>query len=231
MILTATFKLLWEITRVRDDGAMHFHTDLGDVPTWVAAIGTVGALFAVIIQMASERRRRHRDEERDHRERHRSQAQLVAAIIGPTENPPSEQEKMSTPLNRVNGRSAVDLINSSAEPVYSLVVGITFIQGAAPHTLEGVMDIRKENRLQGMPVTTASVLPGGTYRVWIQGTGWTGIMAGRPGAEVAFTDRAGTHWIRRATGELEELPKPPFEYFQEHGLYGPYELQTPERLA
>jgi hypothetical protein len=55
-------------------------------------------------------------------------------------------------------------------------------------------------------------------------------MGGRFGAEVAFTDRAGSHWIRRATGKLEELPKEPLEYFEPSGLYGPYALVTPERI-
>jgi len=81
------------------------------------------------------------------------------------------------------------------------------------------------------PVTTVSILPGGTHRVWIRGTGWTAAMGGRPGAEVAFTDRAGTSWIRRATGELEELDGEPFTYFTRYGLYGPYDLQTPQRIG
>jgi hypothetical protein len=45
-------------------------------------------------------------------------------------------------------------------------------------------------------------------------------MAGRLAAEVAFTDREGSHWIRRATGRLEELPQEPLEYFQQWDLYG-----------
>ena len=56
-------------------------------------------------------------------------------------------------------------------------------------------------------------------------------MGGRSAAEVAFTDRAGKHWIRRGTGQLEPLPEDPIDYFQRLGLYGPYDLQTPERVS
>ncbi|HUY08769.1 MAG TPA: hypothetical protein VMW80_04870 [Candidatus Dormibacteraeota bacterium] len=78
------------------------------------------------------------------------------------------------------------------------------------------------------PVTTVSILPPGKWRVWSPGTGWSAILAGRSGGELSFTDRAGTHWIRRALGSLEELPKPPFEYFKQWKLYGPYDLDVPE---
>jgi hypothetical protein len=80
------------------------------------------------------------------------------------------------------------------------------------------------------PVTTVSILPSGLHRVWIRGTGWHRILSGRTGVEIAFTDRARAHWIRRATGELHKLPKPPLEYFQALGFYGPHDLQTPERV-
>jgi hypothetical protein len=80
------------------------------------------------------------------------------------------------------------------------------------------------------PITTASILPGGTYRVWIDKVGWGRIINGRLGAEVAFTDRAGSHWIRRATGQLEELAIAPLEYFKKWNMYGPHDLQTPQRL-
>jgi hypothetical protein len=56
-------------------------------------------------------------------------------------------------------------------------------------------------------------------------------MSGRSGAEVAFTDRNNTHWIRRATGQLEELDEDPLRYFAQLGFYGPHDLQTPERIA
>jgi len=83
---------------------------------------------------------------------------------------------------------------------------------------------------QPIPVTTVSILPPGNYRVWISGVGWSSILSGRSGAEVAFTDREGSFWIRRADGRLEEIHQEPFEYFRRFGLFGPYELETPERV-
>jgi hypothetical protein len=54
--------------------------NFGDIPTWVAAVGTVGALFAALLQIRTERERRHDSERREADERHRSQARLVSAF-------------------------------------------------------------------------------------------------------------------------------------------------------
>jgi hypothetical protein len=43
---------------------------------------------------------------------------------------------------------------------------------------------------------------------------------------VAFTDRAGAHWVRRADGRLEQLPRGAFDYFE---LPRPLELTPPEQ--
>lgn len=48
----------------------------GDVPTWLAAVGTVGALIAAFIQISTERRLRHDRELKE-------QARLISAITGP----------------------------------------------------------------------------------------------------------------------------------------------------
>jgi hypothetical protein len=200
--------------------AVHF----GDVPTWIAAIGTVGALFAALIQINTERARRHHAEEREREERRRSQAQLVPAFPGPVEWPPDP--------NREVGRSAVDCINASPEPVYNVVVGIVFIQGAGPRTTEDVMKVMLgQNTSPGVPTTTLNVLPPGRSRAWIGRSDWTSFIGARAGAEIAFTDRSGVHWIRRANGELIELPVDPLTYFAEFGFSGPHEFQTPEPLG
>jgi hypothetical protein len=201
--------------------------DLGDLPTWIAAVGTVGALIAAFIQINTERRRRHENEQRDRCERHLAQARLISAVIGQEKLIAGGQEKDEHP----EGRTSVELINSSSEPVYRLVVGIVYIEGTGPHTIEEMCKIRHpQGREVRLAVTTASILPGGTYRIWIRGTGWSRIRSGRFGAEVAFTDRAGSHWIRRATGNLIEIPEEPLIYFERYGMSAPYDLQTPERI-
>jgi hypothetical protein len=209
----------------------HLVLSWGDVPTWLAAIGTVGALIAAFVQIGTERRLRH---ERELKE----QARLISAITGPALRDAEARAEAEAGgpgwLGGVPGgvaRTAIDLINGSPEPVYRIVAGVVFVQGGAPRTLEAFLkaDITQK------PVTTASVLPpSGTYRVWVHGF-WLnaagGGLGGRSAAEVAFTDRAGNHWIRRATGQLEELPEDPIDYFQRLGLHGPYDLQTPERVS
>lgn len=201
--------------------------NLGDLPTWIAAVGTVGAFIAAFIQINTERRRRHENEERERREHHLAQARLIAAVIGPEK--PLEDEHAKD--KHREGRTAVDLINSSSEPVYRLVIGIVYIEGPGPKTIEEMCRIAYQpGREARLAVTTASILPSGTYRIWIRGTGWSRIRSGRFGAEVAFTDRAGSHWIRRATGDLIEIKDEPLTYFKEFGMSPPYDLQTPERV-
>jgi hypothetical protein len=211
----------------------------GDVPTWVAAVGTVGAFIAAFIQIGTERRRRLAREEQDRLEARRTQARLVSAVLGPIEHPypepdldhPSVADRNAARLNR--GRTGVDLLNSSQEPMYLLVVGLVFIQGAGgPRTIKAYLEMRERGVVHGpRSVTTASMLAPGRHRVWIRGDLHGSVMGGRLAVEVAFTDCDGVHWIRRASGQLEELPEAPLDYFNQYGLYGPYELQTPEPCA
>lgn len=147
--------------------------------------------------------------------------------MGEEEGP--EHESAATP-SELDGQTSFYLANNSAEPVYSLVVGLVFIQGAGPHTMEDMLELNRRQFQRQGPVTTVSILPGGLYRVRIAGTGWHRILSGRAGVEIAFTDRAGASWIRRATGGLEELPRPTLEYFGDFHLDGPHEFQTPERV-
>ena len=203
--------------------------NLGDVPTWVAAIGTVGALFTALFQISTDRNRRRA-------ERRIEQARLVSAFLGSEETrgrPRLENVGQTSPKPSEGGRTPIYLVNGSGEPVYQPVVGIVSLQGAAPKTMEALLDNRTQSMqqtpgYQPIPVTTVSILPPGKYVVWIKGIGWSGYMSGRSSAEIAFTDRAGVHWIRRSNGEIAELPVNPLEYFQSHGLIAPFELQTPE---
>jgi hypothetical protein len=193
----------------------------GDFPTWLAAIGTVGALAAALYQIGSERNRRIAQETNDRLERHQAQARLISAWLG------------KTAIRFDRPHIAIELVNGSREPIYGLAVGIVFIQGAAPHSLEAWFEIKKNTEAQehqqfSPPTAILGILPPGRWRIWVGDPGSV-LGGGRRGAELTFTDRAGAHWVRRAKGDLQELPKAPFEYLQEFGMYGPpYDFQIPE---
>ena len=179
-------------------------------PGWVAlaGVGTVGTLIAALYQLSSQRRRREQ-------EQHREQARLIAGWVGR-----GDKEADRTPLFLANG---------SPEPVYNVVCTIVNVQGAAPRTGEEWRRVAKQSEPDHLrtPITTATILPPGRWQVWIAGYGWHQRLSGRVSAEVAFTDRAGSHWVRRANGDLEELTEPPFKHF---ALVGPYELVTPDPI-
>src|SRR6266516_4260110 len=203
---------------------MNIH--FGDFPTWVASIGTVGALVAALYQINSERNRRITQESRDRAERHRAQARLVSAWIGKTRDDPASDGS--------SRQISLELINGSPEPIYGLVAGTVFIQGhTAPNSLEAWFEAKKKTESQtheqlSPPTAILSILPPGRWRIWVQDTGEV-LGGGRRGAELAFTDRAGAHWVRRAKGDLEELPSAPFDYLEKSGMYGPpYDFRVSE---
>lgn len=249
---------------------------LGDLATWTGAIITAGALVLALLQVfreRSERLRREADDrskaDQDRVDRHLAHARLLSAWTGAPEErshhsdispelPRRERARLERSRARLarelpqvvgdlNWRTPIYMHNGSSEPVYNVVAGLVFVQGAAPHNLEGILEVQRrlidesksepqENRPPGpvpvdfQPVTTLSILPPGTWRSLIRGGSWSGIMGGRLGVDLAFTDRAGAHWVRRAMGHLEQLDKEPFEHFQEHGLYGPLNLVHPEPI-
>lgn len=192
---------------------------MGDAAIWTGSIVTALALVTALAQSAFERKRRLRLEARDRAERRVSQAQQVSGWLGADEAAPGTAE-VRTPLH---------LINGSDEPVYGLVVSIVFIQGAAPRCIEDMLElVLKADSWESRPFTTVAVLPPGRWRVWLDGGGHTNIMSGRGSVEIAFTDRAGLSWIRRAMGPIEEIATAPTDYFEAQGLRGPFEWQKVE---
>jgi hypothetical protein len=219
-ILGTYEELVRDVSQVPAAAGHSFTINLGDLPTWLAGIGTVGALAAALWQIRTERKLRLQREAQEREDHRREQARLVSAVVGPEDPTPGPWDP--------DGRTAIELINGSLEPVYRLVIAIVAVQGTMPRTIERTLEVKDRPR----PITTASILPSGTHRVWISGRKWAmGSGFNRPGAEAAFTDRSGSHWIRRATGQLEELPEDPIDHFAKLGLPGPWDMQTPERIS
>lgn len=175
--------------------------------TVLAAVGTVLAFIVAFVQIRTERHARQRQEADTRRKERREQAERVSAwLFGPD-------------LETIQ---PVALLNGSAEPVYRAVVWMVFIQGAGPQTGKEAAALYREQRTWPFYNALSVIPPGRSYTS--VGGGW-GAMTARPGVEVAFTDRAGVHWLRSPDGVLTEIPEAPTDYY---GFDGPHDWRVPE---
>lgn len=110
----------------------------GDLATWVASIGTVGALSTALYQIRIERDARHRADRESIERVLRSQAQLVSGWYGGhVEGSDQDQSRWDWLV----------VLNSSPEPVYQAVATLVFIQGSGPQTGEGLPRARHDGRI------------------------------------------------------------------------------------
>jgi hypothetical protein len=165
-------------------GATHLEY-ITAIAALIAAVGTVAAVIVALTQTWMEREARKRQERR-------AQAERISAW-------PAD-------LDDDEGETPIALLNRSEEPVYRAVAFLILIQGAGASTGKELVD-RAHHQWQA----ALSVIPAGEYHTVVAG-GWR-RMGARPGVELAFTDRAGVHWLRAADGALREIAKPPVEYY------------------
>jgi hypothetical protein len=162
------------------------------VASVLAAVGTVGALVAAFVQIANERTARRRlANEADQRDR-RAQAELVSAWY---DRDIEEAGSLHAYLT---------LSNRSDAPVYQAVATLVIVRGAGPVSGREVRDDASRSVLWNIPP--------GRMRTVVSG-GWAG-MSRVPAGELAFTDAAGHHWLRRADGRLGEIDRPAADYYK-----------------
>lgn len=158
------------------------------VGTGLAAIGTVGAFIAALVQIKREREARKRLEREAEQRDRRARAERMSAW--------PYTDRRSTEIL---------LSNPSEQPVYRAVASLVMIQGDGPGSGKEL-----EPHHAGYRATLA-LIPPGEWRTTVD-VGWDGL-SGRPDVELAFTDRAGVHWVRCADGSLVEISRPPVEYY------------------
>lgn len=162
----------------------------------LALIATAGWVTSLFIAVRHARSERRKPAPIDRR----AQAERVAVWPGRNADP-----------------QPVALLNGSDEPVYEAVATFVFIDGSGPMRGEDASPELAARRIR------VGVIPPGRWQVCING-GWNGMYS-RLGVEVAFTDGAGAHWVRRADGRLEQLPRRAFDYFEQSH---PLDLTPPE---
>lgn len=184
---------------------------LGSLAEWAAAVGTITALATALRQVAKERQQREHDRSLASERERKLQASRISAWV--LSGPPM-----------TGSRPAIAFLNGSEEPVYNVVPTVVFVQGAGgARTGE---EWAKFGQDMSIPRTSVVLLPPGRW--WVPVPSWGMATAYRPAVEVAFTDRIGNHWVRRADGTLEELPSSPLEYYGDFGMHGPHNLVNPE---
>jgi hypothetical protein len=179
------------------------------VATLIAAVGTVAAIFTALYQISVERSARHADKRAALARDRIAQAKRISAWI------------RGAPRGEGRGPHAVSatfatVLNASQEPVYRVVVWLVFVQGAAPERGEEMI------RIQPSGARMLGTLPPGAFVVSLPGD-WGG-MHRHPGVEVAFTDAAGLHWIRRASGAVDSIPEDPLDHY---GIAQPVDWEVP----
>ncbi len=162
-------------------------------------VGSFATLLAVIVALGAlvlDRRERTRAERM-------GQARQVSAWVEWW----SESKPETDDHGAVAGFTRATLLNASEVPVYRVIAWLVLRGAFGEETGEEVARHNSDVR----PPTTIAVLPPGSYKIETQE--FTPGMHTEPAVEIAFTDSAGRHWIRRQDGVLKEIEKPlPYHY-------------------
>ena len=123
-----------------------------------------------------------------------------------TERARQQQAELISAWYGENGR--IYLRNGSSSLVYEVVVAPVAIQGEPVRSLEEAVALTWMHSwvvFIGLQPGVADYALGLPYDIDVK---WHSAL------ELAFTDQAGQHWLRRKDGRLEELPTAPVEYLK-----------------
>lgn len=187
-------------------------TWFGAIATFLGAIGTVGAVVVALSTVKQARDSATRAQETANAALHDAREAQKA----------SDEEKRKYQASRVSAWHTahygggtptyeIKLSNSSPGAVYNLTAYFVWIRGAgAPRTGEEVQSRDDPYRMRAL----VQVLPQGQFYVQVQGPS-NNPMNGVLGVEVAFTDGAGLHWIRRVpSGDLQMINEGALEHYK-----------------
>lgn len=194
------------------------NVNAGLIISAIAAIGTVGTLLWAVLNGLAVRREADADRRAATAEKQLEQARRVCGWVTSLGSQP-----MGSPSPNAQ---RVRLSNSSQEPVHGLVAYLLWVQGHGASTGEAMQRSGQEApRMRAM----VQILPPGNFQLTLSGPLDT-PMQGRLGLEVAFTDSAGRHWVRRVpSGQLERLATPPIDYYAVERPLPPYHDPEPWR--
>jgi len=166
----------------------------GDYPTWLAAVGTIGAVFAAVIIAGRDARDRRR-------EREQQQADQMTAWL----------DQIGGPTTAGLVLPVIAIINGSQQLAYRVIASLVPVRGAISEDFR-----QKIGREAEAFRTFKGELPPGRTNLEVQYPG--GGMQIRFAVELAFRDAAGRSWVRSADGVLKRIKVEPAEHY---GLHEP----------
>jgi hypothetical protein len=165
--------------------------ELGDLGTWLAGLGTVGAFFLAFSQLEAERKRQRQVQ-------YEGQAKSISAWVA--------REGIGTAQGDDGPIAWVAISNSSNEPVHEVVATIVkFPHGGGKDSLNDGKNVPLEFR------AFISVVPPGVSYARVSG-GYRG-MHFQPAVEIAFKDKNGKYWVRGKNGGTFEIHKDPVIHY------------------
>jgi hypothetical protein len=230
---------------------------VGDVATWVSAIGTIAAVVVALFLAGRGERRRYRAELRQQAEH------VTAWISGPHRKADESSTGFVVPIsiqnssNQLAYRVVVSIVNDlrAASPHVSLLGSVRWFFNArgwgkemalkrplrddlkAALGYRGFMRELPDAFRRGMDEATAAYkfrafigeLPPGRTDITIEYPG--GGMQFRAAVQLVFRDAGGRVWLRESTGHLTKLrKKDSLEHFQaRYHLYEPLDWEYPAR--
>lgn len=165
----------------------------GDAPTYLAFIAATIAAFFAWRTVRGQSRQYDGDTKRRDEEARKDQAQHISTWFG-----------LDGYID--DAEASIIISNESNEPVYDVVVCMVFLKGSGPRVGEELSGTGLSDHVMPIPV-----LPPGKWIVKAP-PGWRGMQR-IPGAEIAFSDRFGHHWLRRPRGLLFEISKAAPEHY------------------
>lgn len=175
----------------------------------LAAIATFIAVLIALTVLSFTRRQIGIDKRQTAIEKERDQALRVSAWIYRSEDAPIPQGDIDEAAREAHdsaaaGAMVVKLQNAFLAPVYNAVVMVVARQGKGPTSGEDTL-------AWGWPSEVVAVVPYGRHQLTM--TKNLDAQGVSPGVDLAFTDTGGRHWVRRAFGDLAQLPTDPLSYF------------------
>ncbi|WP_445185546.1 hypothetical protein ACTXG6_45760 [Pseudonocardia sp. Cha107L01] len=212
-------------------GVLVAQIDWGTAPAWGSVVvALVAVLFAGLGARAAIRGNRNQQRQIEIQSVQLRNQQKQLAAVEQREHREHASRISAWPSDITPGvrgsNITIRIRNTASEPITSVVLFYVFIQGAAPRTGEDHVRLI-EPAGQWLPayVPFGAILPGQSEFTFQDVE--TGIMQGRVGAEIAFTDRAGTSWIKRANGTIQEISDNPAKHY---GLELPLDYKTAKIL-